>query len=83
MTKTVYCDDWRCPAKVSCAKHFGRSAAYGRMEERARVDSIEQTGRFNWMQGPDAGNSCAEYRLDKPKAWLMPRPGEITHFPEL
>lgn len=82
MTK-LYCDDWRCPARVSCAHHFGRSSAYASMRradsERDRLESIEGTGRFNWMQGPDAGNSCAAYRLDKPKKWLMPQPGQITH----
>lgn len=79
MTK-VYCDDWRCPARASCAQHFGRSQAYAAMSDRrAKVESVENTGRFNWMAGPDAGNSCEHYRLDKPKEWLMPRPGQVTH----
>lgn len=72
MTK-VWCDDWRCPARASCANHFGRSRAYAGMRLGAKVESVERTGRYNWMAGPDAGLSCAEYRLDKPKSWLMPK----------
>lgn len=76
----VYCDDWGCPARASCALHFGRSHAYAAMSDRrVRIESIENTGRFNWMTGPDAGKSCEHYELDKPKKWLMPQPGQVTH----
>lgn len=27
-----FCDDWQCPARVSCAKHFGRSKEYAAMQ---------------------------------------------------
>jgi len=79
MTRKVWCDDWRCPARQSCANHFGRSEAYAAMRPGAKIETVEATGAFNWHVGPDAGNSCAAYRLDKPKKWLMPQPGQMTH----
>lgn len=79
MSLKVWCDDWRCPARVSCKHHYGRSAAYAGMKPGAKVESVENTGQFNWSVGPDAGLSCEVYRLDKPKPWLMPQPGQATH----
>lgn len=74
--RTSYCDDWSCPARPSCAHHFGRSLAYARMSERHPPT----------MHGPDTPydrhasedrQSCENYRFDRQKKWLMPRPGDI------
>lgn len=68
----VYCEDWACPAAVSCAEHFGRSRHYAAML---------QTGYMlvKPPRDPDA-DSCPAYRFDRPKKWLMPQPGQITHL---
>jgi hypothetical protein len=63
----VYCDDWSCPARVSCAHHFGRSAAYAGMREGSKVESVVHSGIYKRDADKD---SCSEYRLDKPKDWL-------------
>jgi hypothetical protein len=73
MTRKVWCDDWACPASVSCAHHFGRSAAYAAMRPGSKVESIENTGKYE----RDLQN-CASYRFDRAKPWLMPLPGQIT-----
>ncbi|HEX2255625.1 MAG TPA: hypothetical protein VHG92_02800 [Afifellaceae bacterium] len=57
------CEDWACPARVSCARHFGRSSLYGALRERHPP----------LRHGPrDRGqDSCAEYRFDRPRQWLL------------
>lgn len=77
MTAKVWCDDWRCPARVSCAHHFGRSAAYAAMKP-AKVESVENTFRYDRTGSKDP-DACAEYRFDKPKEWLVPKPWQGTH----
>lgn len=80
MSRKTWCDDWTCPARVSCAHHFGRSKAYGAMKGQ----------RNKWEHGPftlydrhasEDRQACDKYRLDRPKPWLMPQPGQVTHFP--
>ena len=62
----TWCDDWACPARVSCAHHFGRSAAYGGVREHH--EPIRRRSRM-----PDA-DSCPDYRFDRPKPWLAIQP---------
>lgn len=69
MTGTVWCDDWGCPARVSCALHFGRSAAYAAMR-RARTRARPR---------PKHAGSCPDYRRDRRKPWLERQPGQATH----
>jgi hypothetical protein len=58
------CDDWGCPAAVSCALHYGRSEAYAAMTLPAPPMA---------RHGRDTGTvHCADYRCDKPRAWLLP-----------
>ena len=70
----VYCEDWACPAAVSCAEHFGRSRHYAAMLDRGYI-------LVKPPRDPKA-DSCAAYRFDRPKKWLAPQPGQITHVPE-
>lgn len=70
--RKTYCEDWACPAAVSCARHFGRSSAYAGMK-RHPAFNLE---KFDRGVGADC---CAFYEYDKPKAWLQPQPGQITH----
>jgi hypothetical protein len=58
----VYCEDWACPAAVSCARHFGRSREYAGMRDRGyRLE------KFAREPGVD---SCDQYERDKPRPWL-------------
>jgi hypothetical protein len=82
-----YCDDWDCPALVSCRWHFGRSRAY------AGAADLEETcrgPRANFWKGkrvPDPDDetgkipdSCDRYEFDRPRKWLMRQPWQIvTH----
>lgn len=63
MTAPILCDNWSCPAAISCAQHFGRSAAYAAMREGTQLRT---------RVVPHGKDACAEYRFDKPKPWLMP-----------
>lgn len=74
LTRKVWCDDWSCPARVSCAHHFGRSQAYAGMREGAKVESVERTGQYERDL-----QSCPQYKLDRPKRWLMPQPGQSSY----
>lgn len=60
---TAFCMDWSCPARVSCARHFGRSKQYWHMR-----------GKSERKDGPrdDGADSCPEYVLDKPRSWIEP-----------
>lgn len=60
MNTRPYCDDWQCPAAVSCALHYGRSSAYAAM----RAAPVERRDR------DPKRDSCADYEFDRPKAWL-------------
>lgn len=70
-THKAYCEDWACPALVSCALHIGRSRHYAEMRERS-------LDLFTPPRTPDA-DFCALYRFDKAKPWLQPAPGQVTH----
>lgn len=70
-----WCDDWGCPARRSCANHFGRSEAYAKMAER-HAPTGHGAGTHFWRGVRD---HCPKYELDKPRAWLMPQPGQTTH----
>lgn len=63
------CDNWACPAKVSCALHIGRSAAFAAIAER--------TPSTRTRTLPDGADSCAEYRTDKPRPWLTSEAADI------
>ncbi len=72
-----YCDDWACPAKASCARHFGRSHAYAAMAVRSvSTGHGASTWYFRGIK-----ENCAKYEYDKPKPWLAIKPGQITHLP--
>lgn len=58
------CDDWRCPAKASCALHLWRSPEYGACDLARTVE----TKAGSREAGAEA---CAAYRADDPKPWLM------------
>lgn len=73
MSRRTYCDDWTCPARVSCANHFGRSLAYARMNP-AKVEHGDGTP-FDRHASEDR-QSCENYKLDRPKRWLMPKEGD-------
>jgi hypothetical protein len=75
--RPTYCDDWSCPAAVSCAKHFGRSRAYYRMDDKARVGHGPGTIYFRGIR-----DSCERYEFDAIKPWLMPHAGAVTHLPK-
>jgi hypothetical protein len=64
-----YCDDWACPAHVSCARHFGRSAEYAAMKMPA-PSTGHGPGTIYWRGVRD---HCAKYEFDQPKRWLMPQ----------
>lgn len=77
MTSKVWCDDWSCPARASCANHFGRSAAYAGMREGAKAEHGPLTA-YDRHQSDDRQN-CDKYRRDRAKPWLAPQPGQVTH----
>jgi len=58
----VFCDDWDCPAAVSCGHAFGRSEAYASM----RMPS-PPAQKFGREEGAEA---CARYFTDKPRSWI-------------
>jgi len=76
MSRKVWCDDWQCPARRSCAHHFGRSHAYAAMS-KCRVESVENTGQYNRASSERVG-CCDQYKRDRIKRWLMPRPGQVV-----
>jgi hypothetical protein len=63
MIDGALCDDWSCPAKVSCMHHFGRSKAYAAMTLPA--PQLRKPPRK-----ADA-ECCAHYVTDRPRAWLL------------
>lgn len=79
MSRKTWCDDWTCPARVSCAHHFGRSAAYAGMKPAKTGHGFGTPyDRFETKGDPD---SCPAYRFDRPKPWLLPRPGDVNLIP--
>lgn len=56
------CQDWGCPAKVSCARHFGRSLAYAEMR-------LPGPPLYRGERAVDE-ESCADYERDKPREWM-------------
>lgn len=60
-TQRTLCDDWTCPAAVSCAHALGRSPDYASFKPVRIRRRDRQPGKEH----------CAEYRLDKPKPWLL------------
>lgn len=77
MTRKTYCDDWTCPASASCAHHFGRSAAYAGMKP---AKTGHGDGTPYDRHASEDRQSCAAYRFDRPKAWLMPQAGQVNVF---
>lgn len=63
--KKWLCQDWRCPAHNSCAKHWGRSREYAAM--------ADYRGALVWPERDDDADGCEHYVRDKPRAWLMPQ----------
>ncbi len=73
--RPAYCDDWSCPARVSCARHFGRSRAYAGMWEN-HGSTGHGAGTWFWRGVRD---HCPRYEFDKLREWLMPQAGQTTH----
>ena len=69
--KPVYCDDWACPAHVSCARHFGRSNHYAAMSEVGYT--LEKLARDPQKE------FCPSYEFDEPQTWLL-FPPKAIHF---
>lgn len=63
---TGYCEDWSCPAAVSCKWAWGRSAVYAAMSE--------EPGRTPLWKGPreQGAESCDRYQRDRVRKWLIP-----------
>lgn len=62
--ETVYCEDWGCPAWVSCKHAWGRAREYAAMD----IDANYELDKFGRAPGADA---CADYERDEPKEWMM------------
>lgn len=60
----IYCDDWECPCKWTCAKFWGRSKEYWAFDVNAKVE----TRKF--YRNPNL-TSCMDYRQDQPREWLQ------------
>jgi hypothetical protein len=60
--KRWLCQDWRCPARQSCAHHFGRSEYYRAMAERHPPLVMPAK--------EEEAEACSHYRQDRHKAWL-------------
>jgi hypothetical protein len=63
MSAPTYCDDWQCPAWISCARHIGRSREYAAMKVPE-----PKTKKFGRAADEEF---CADYQFDTPKAWMM------------
>lgn len=63
-----FCDDWACPAKASCARHFGRSINYWRFD----VEADHREG-VRFAKGPrEAGHDhCKDYERDEIRPWMV------------
>lgn len=72
--RPAYCDDWSCPARVSCAKHFGRSVEYAGMRMPA-PSTGHGAGTIYWRGVRD---HCPKYEFDQIKPWLMPQAGAMS-----
>ena len=62
-----YCEDWRCPARNECERHFGRSYAYAAMI--SWTDGKDKTPFFTPDRPPFAAQ-CQHFRRDRPRDWL-------------
>lgn len=59
----AYCHDWACPARASCALHFGRSKAYWAM-------TTKDADGVNAKRPPEA-EACDLYVRDKIQPWMV------------
>ena len=59
----LLCDDWGCPAMVSCALHWGRSEAYWAMTQEPR--GFQKGDRKAWQE------ACPEYQRDVVRPWMI------------
>jgi hypothetical protein len=69
VTRKVWCDDWSCPARPSCANHFWRSKAYAGMRMGTKTEHGDGT-RYDRHTSKDR-QSCSSYR-----SHLRPARGE-------
>lgn len=63
MGRRAYCDDWACPARASCARHFGRAEAYWSMRQEG--DRFFKGGR------EPEGDSWPVYERDRIQPWMI------------
>lgn len=57
------CQDWGCPARASCARHFGRHLAYWSMSVEPR--------QFMKRERKPGFESCLEYEPDTAHDWMV------------
>lgn len=61
--RPTYCDDWGCPAHVSCARHYGRSEHFAAMSA-SPVDLAHPVR-------DDEAEACEHYARDVARSWLI------------
>lgn len=71
--RKALCDDPDCPARVSCTYAYTRSEAHASASGR---DVLMR--RRERRTGDDA---CSEWKLDRPRAWLLAEAGVRTPPP--
>jgi len=80
LSKKLYCNDWTCPARVSCAHHFGRSKVYFAMSDPNPKTAHGPDTPYDRHESEDR-QSCASYRFDRQKEWLRAQPGDVNYLP--
>lgn len=60
----VFCEDWNCPAKWSCAHFYGRQDEYWSMAE-AETPQAQRTYRLEKKHRNPNVDACLEYKFDE------------------
>lgn len=60
----VFCEDWNCPAKWSCAHFYGRQDEYWSMAE-AETPQAQRTYRLEMKKREPNEEACQEYNFDE------------------
>lgn len=62
-----FCDDWQCPSLRSCARAWGRSEQYWRIDP----DADRKEGVTTYRGPREAAHDhCIDYERDEPREWL-------------
>lgn len=61
--RPTFCDDWGCPAHVSCGRHYGRSEHFAAMS----------ASPVDFARPPRAAGAeaCDSYTRDVTRPWLI------------